>query len=232
MIDHLEVLALIPARANSKGLPGKNTRNLAGKPLIAWSIEAANRSQLVDMTVVSTDSIKTAKLAKSLGANVPFIRPAELALDDTPGIDPVLHATQMIPGYDILVVLQPTSPLRTTQDIDAAIQYLQESEADFCISVTRSKIHPNWLYSKNSDGFLSRYEDDSQETHRQSLTSLYAPNGAIYIARTEKLLEHESMLGPRTVAYEMSDVTSWDIDTLFDFRLCEWLLAGDIQKAA
>ncbi len=119
MINQQRLMALIPARGNSKGLPGKNTAPLSGKPLIAWSIAAALESAYVDSVVVSTDSQEIAGIAKSFDAEVPFLRPSILAMDDTPGIAPVLHACQMLPGYDLVVVLQPTSPLRTAKMLDA-----------------------------------------------------------------------------------------------------------------
>ena len=112
-------LALIPARGGSKGIPRKNIRLIAGKPLIAWTIEAALRSSLLDAVMVTTDDPEIAEVASRAGAQVPFLRPAALAQDDTPGIAPVLHALDMLPGYDAVLLLQPTSPLRNTADIDA-----------------------------------------------------------------------------------------------------------------
>lgn len=221
-----KVLALIPARANSKGLPGKNTKLLAGKPMIGWSIDAALGSAFIDRTVVTTDSVDTGRIALSLGADVPFIRPEALALDDTPGIEPVLHACRQLPGYDLIVVLQPTSPLRVSADIDAAIELLHRQDADFCISVTRPRHHPNWLYMEADDGFLQRYEKLEGCDHRQALKTLFAPNGAVYVGRTGPLLAQKSMSGPRTVAYEMNELNSWDIDTVFDFAVCELVLTG------
>ncbi len=225
MIGNQSVLAIIPARANSKGLPGKNVMELAGKPLIAWSIEAALQSAFVDRVVVSTDSQDMADIALSWGAEVPFLRPATLAMDDTPGIAPLLHACQMVPGYDYVVLLQPTSPLRSAEDVDNAMGLMAEKGADFCISVTPAKQHPNWMFTLSDEGRLRRYEEARMETDRQSLSAVYSPNGALYVARISSLIEQGSLNGPGTVAYVMSTRKSIDIDTALDLRICEMLMA-------
>ena len=228
MINNCRVLAVIPARANSKGLPGKNVMELAGKPLIAWSIEAAIQSGCVDKVVVSTDSQEIADIARACGADVPFLRPASLAMDDTPGVAPLLHACQMVPGYDHVVLLQPTSPLRNAADLDSAISMMVGQGADFCISVTRAKQHPNWLYRLSDQGYLQRYEEAAMATDRQSLSPVYAPNGALYVARIAALMAHGTLNGPDTIAYEMSAERSTDIDTALDLRICEMLMCdGD-----
>ncbi|ASJ74413.1 cytidylyltransferase domain-containing protein [Granulosicoccus antarcticus] len=226
MIGTRKVLAVIPARGNSKGLPGKNVIPLAGKPLIAWSIDAALDSDCVDRVVVSTDSQEIADIAKRWGADVPFLRPAALAMDDTPGMAPLLHACQMVPGYDLVVLLQPTSPLRTAADVDKAIEQMIRQKADFCIGVTRAKHHPNWLFCLSEEGHLERYEEALMQTDRQSLSPVFAPNGAIYIANIAAMEEHKSMNGPRTVAYEMSAERSADIDTAMDLKICEVLMSN------
>lgn len=225
MINKQRLMALIPARGNSKGLPGKNTAPLSGIPLIAWTIAAARESVYVDSAIVTTDSQEIADIAASYGADIPFLRPATLAMDDTPGIAPVLHACQTLPGYDLVVVLQPTSPMRTAAHLDAALNLMAEQDADFCVSVTQAKQHPNWMYRKSDDGFLQRYEQDEMKTDRQSLSPVYALNGAIYIARIPQMMEQKSFAGQKTIAFEMSPEHSADIDTAFDFRLCEMLLA-------
>ena len=134
-----EILGLIPARGGSKALPHKNIRQFAGKPLIAWTIETALACPMLDRTIVSTDDPEIADVSRHWGAEVPFLRPAELARDDTPGIEPVLHAVRWLgenEGYrpDYVMVLQPTSPLRTTEDIEAAIQLARDRQADGVVS--------------------------------------------------------------------------------------------------
>lgn len=231
MMGTRKVLAVIPARANSKGLPGKNVIPLAGKPLIAWSIDAALDADSVDRVVVSTDSQEIADIARFWGAGVPFLRPAALAMDDTPGIAPLLHACKMVPGYDLVVLLQPTSPLRTAADVDKAVSLMVEQEADFCISVTRAKQHPNWLFRLSEEGHLQRYEETRMQTDRQSLSPVYAPNGAIYVANIAALEKHRTLNGPGTVAYEMSAEQSTDIDTAMDLKICEVLMSNPVIAA-
>ncbi|QDV44209.1 N-acylneuraminate cytidylyltransferase [Stieleria neptunia] len=226
MMNGQNVLAVIPARQNSKGLPGKNTIGLAGKPLIAYTIEAARASCLVDEVVVSTDGEAIRDIAIGLGASVPFLRPAELATDDTPGVAAVLHACHALPGYDLTVVLQPTSPLRNEHDIDAAIRRLEERNADFCVSVTPAKHHPNWLFKEEGGGFLSRYEDKPISGTRQSLDKVFALNGAIYVARTDQLKRQQTLFGRKTTAYIMTPDRSYDIDTELDLRICEMVIRG------
>lgn len=229
MIRNLKVLAVIPARANSKGLPGKNVAALAGRPLIAWSIDAALASTRVDRTVVSTDSEQIARTARQYGADVPFLRPAALAMDSTPGIAPLLHACQMVPGHDLVVLLQPTSPLRLARDIDEAIEHMIDQGADFCLGVTRVKQHPNWLFRMDDQGLLSRYENARMKTDRQSLSPLYAPNGALYVARIPALMEQRTLTGSLTVAHEMSAERSADIDTALDLQICDYLMSKRMQ---
>ncbi|WP_182865748.1 cytidylyltransferase domain-containing protein [Rhodopirellula sp. JC639] len=226
MIKGKKVLAVIPARQNSKGLPGKNIIDLAGKPLIAYTIQAAKASCYVDEVVVSTDSQAIRDVALRLGASVPFLRPAELATDETPGVDAVLHACQLIHGYDLTVVLQPTSPLRTEQDIDLAIERLEDLHADFCVSVTPPKHHPNWLFKEEDGGFLSRYEDKPLSGTRQSLEQVFALNGAIYVARTDQMQQQQTLFGSKTTAYVMSPERSYDIDTEMDLKICEMIIRG------
>lgn len=144
-----KILAIIPARGGSKGVPRKNIRELAGKPLIAWTIEEAKKSKYIDRLILSTEDDEIIEVAKQYGCEVPFKRPIELAQDDTPGIDPVLHAIEQCPGYDYVVLLQPTSPLRTVDDIDGCIEQLLSSDGtNFCVSVTEPEKSPYWMYTR------------------------------------------------------------------------------------
>lgn len=119
-----KILAIIPARGGSKGVPRKNIRDLAGKPLIAWTIEEAKKSKYITRLILSSEDEEIIEAAKKYGCEVPFVRPIELAQDNTPGIEPVLHAIEKCPGYDYVLLLQPTSPLRTVEDIDGCIEFL------------------------------------------------------------------------------------------------------------
>lgn len=154
MINGKKILAIIPARGGSKGILKKNIKPLKGKPLIAWTIEEAKKSKLLDKIIVSTDDEEIMNVAKKWGAEVPFLRPSELARDDTPGIAPVLHALEYFSDYEYVVVLQPTSPLRLAEDIDEAIYLCEKNKSNFCVSVTESKIIPDWMFRINNRGML------------------------------------------------------------------------------
>lgn len=217
-------LALIPARGGSKGIPRKNIRSIAGKPLIAWTIEAALRSGLLDAVVVTTDDPEIAEVARRAGAQVPFLRPAALAQDDTPGIAPVLHALDMLPGYDAVLLLQPTSPLRSTVDIDACLGLAQTRHAVSVVSVTEPDTHPDWTYRLDADQRLTRLSGDAPATRRQDLPPVVTLNGALYYARTDWLRQGQQLVAPVTLAYLMPRARSVDIDTLLDWQLAELLL--------
>ncbi|MCR6523208.1 acylneuraminate cytidylyltransferase family protein [Lysinibacillus capsici] len=214
-------LAVIPARGGSKGVPGKNIRLLAGKPLIAWTIEAAKRSKYITTTIVSTDDEEISTVAIEYGAEVPFIRPAHLAEDDTPGVAPILHALEQCPDYDYVVVLQPTSPLRTTEDIDGTIEKMFKNDGDFCVSVAEAAQSPYWMYTLNKDDVMQPLIDSPLVVRRQELPKAYILNGAVYVAKVEELKKTESFITSETVAYEMPEERSFDIDVEKDFFVCE-----------
>lgn len=223
MINGKSVLAIIPARGGSKGVPRKNIRDLAGKPLIAWTIEAARKSVYIDRVILSSDDPEIIDVAKSWGCDVPFIRPAELARDETPGIDPVIHALEKLPGYDYAVLLQPTSPLRITEDIDASIARCEESGAPACVSVTEPAHHPHWMYTLNGTGVLRPLAEE-RGLRRQDLPPVYALNGATYVAQVPWLVKSRTFLGVETHAYVMPPCRSIDIDTEQDLIVAACLL--------
>lgn len=217
------ILAVIPARGGSKGVPRKNIRDLAGKPLIAWTIEAGKQSTFIDRLILTSEDPEIIEVAKQFGCEVPFVRPMALAADSTPGIDPILHALEQCKGYDYVVLLQPTSPLRTAADIDAAIELMLEKNADFCVSVTEPEASPYWMYNLDDEGKLKPLlEQEKFAVRRQDLPKAFALNGAVYIARTDKLKETKSFLTDKTVAYVMPRERSFDIDTEIDFQLCTY----------
>lgn len=227
MIANLSVLAIIPARGGSKGLPGKNLRPLAGLPLIAWSIAAARECPAIDDVIVSTDDPAIAEAARTAGARVPFLRPAELANDTARSIDVVHHALRALPALpDLVVLLQPTSPLRRADDITAALELYTESGADTCVSVTPSTKSPAWMYHLDPQGQMRPLLGEGPTaSRRQDLPPVYVLNGAIYVARPSWLLAHDGFIAPNGVATVMPAERSVDIDTLLDFRLAELLLA-------
>lgn len=219
-----KILAIIPARGGSKGVPRKNIRELAGKPLIVWTIEEAKKSKYIDRLILSSEDDEIIEVAKQYGCEVPFKRPIELAQDDTPGISPVLHAIKQIPSYDYVVLLQPTSPLRKVEDIDACIEKLFSTDADFCVSVTEPEKSPYWMYKIEHEKMVPLLPQDELVTRRQDLPKIYTLNGAVYVAKINSLVEKKSFITTNTVAYVMSQEQSFDIDTIVDFKVCESLI--------
>jgi CMP-N-acetylneuraminic acid synthetase len=220
----MRILALIPARGGSKGIPRKNIKMIAGKPLIAWTIEAALRSPHIDTVVVSTDDEEIAAIALQAGAQVPFMRPAELASDGATGMAPVMHALDMLPDFDAVLLLQPTSPLRSTADIDACLTLAAARAANAVVSVTEPDAHPYWTYRVDDALHMQPMVDAPAVTRRQDLPLAGALNGALYFARTAWLRENGSFMGADTLAYMMPRERSVDIDTPFDWKFAELLL--------
>ena len=219
MIGAERVLAVIPARGGSKGVPGKNIRVAHGKPLIAWTIAAARCSTYLDRIIVSTDSDDIAAIARQYGAEVPFMRPAHLAADDSPGIAPVIHALDQLPGYGWVVLLQPTSPLRTAVDIDACLMRCLEQKAPACVTMTTAP-PPELTFRIDQMGALAPVLGwDQVATRRQELTAAYVLNGAVYAARSQWLRSVGGFLNEETLAYIMPQERSLDIDTEFDLTL-------------
>jgi N-acylneuraminate cytidylyltransferase/CMP-N,N'-diacetyllegionaminic acid synthase len=217
-------LALIPARGGSKGIPRKNIKLIAGKPLIVWTIEAALRSSLISEVIVSTDDFEIADVARHAGANVPFMRPSELADDQTPGLAPVMHALNQLPTFNSVLVLQPTSPLRTTDDIDDLLNFAAQKKASSIVSVTEADIHPYWTYRINADQTMVPFVNASSVVRRQDLPGCFSLNGAMYFADVKWLRENGCLIGNETLAYVMPKAHSVDIDTPLDWKFAELLL--------
>ncbi len=222
------ILAVIPARGGSKGIPGKNIKKLGGKPLIAWTIECANNSKYIDRTIVSTDDKNIAEVAKKFGGDVPFMRPAELAQDNTPGILPFIHAVRMLiqEEYTYVVLLQVTSPFRTAADIDGAIEKCIDSKVNTCVSITEAEANPYWMYVLTSADKLQPLMNKREENfyQRQQLPTVYQLNGAVYVANCEYLLRQQKLVDGNTLGYVMSVEHSLDIDTIRDFFIAESMI--------
>jgi N-acylneuraminate cytidylyltransferase len=216
MIAGQRVLAVIPARGGSKGVPGKNIRNVAGKPLVAWTIEAARGAKTVDRVILSSDDRAIIEAAERFGCEAPFVRAAHLADDKTPTIEVVLDALERCPGYEWVVLLQPTSPLRTALDIDRALERCVALEAPACVSVCLAQESPYWMYTLQGDSRLAPLMTAPPATRRQELPSVYSLNGAVYVARSEWLAREKRFVTRETVAYEMPVERSLDIDTESD----------------
>lgn len=219
----MEVVGLIPAREGSKGIPRKNLAAVAGKPLLTWTIETARDSTTVTRTVVSTDWDEAATLAREVGAEV-LGRPPELAADDTPMLDVVRHAIAELGGCDVLVVLQPTSPLRRPEHVDEAVRLLLESGADSVLSVVEvpHQFRPGKLMAIE-DGRLLRLGWDPPDRHGG--TTLYARNGpAVLALRPERL--GDDLYGGDCRPYVMDAADSVDVDGPGDLRLVEFFLSA------
>ena len=230
-------LAVIPARGGSKGLPRKNILSLGGRPLIAWTIRAARAARSIDRVIVSTDDDEIADISRAAQAEVPFRRPAELATDTATSVDVVRHVLGHCDaaGYQpaTIVLLQPTSPLRTAGDIDAALALLDTTDASAVVSVAPAHPHPFLCKTIGPDGTLTDLvELTVPPTRRQDLPEAYALNGAIYAIRTKAFLEYATFLPPYTVPFIMPAERSVDIDSEFDFRLAEFLLNQTDADAA
>lgn len=227
----MKVLALIPARGGSKSIPRKNIMPLAGKPLIGWTIDAARASFGIDRLVVSTEDEEIATVARQFGADIPFMRPAELAADDTPSIAPVVHAIQQLPCYDWLLLLQPTSPLRSVADIEGILNFCRTSGESSAVSVCEVGKHPYWMYHRDGSHRLKAIIRGRPEiTRRQDLPPAYTLNGALYLARTDWLIEHKTFIGPDTLGYVMPPERSADLDTFQDWRWIEYLIEHHYVK--
>ncbi len=215
-------LAVITARGGSKGLPGKHLRLLGGKPLLAWTVEAALAARRVARVIVTSDDPAILDLAATLGAET-LLRPAELARDDTPSDPVVVHAVQAAGrGEAVVVLLQPTSPLRTAEDIDAALAHLEETGADAVVSVCAPRENPWKSFYVDAGGCLRGIAgDDAPFQPRQSLPVAVRPNGAIYGVRTACLLRRGRLFAERTVGWEMPRARSVDIDTAEDLAEAE-----------
>jgi CMP-N,N'-diacetyllegionaminic acid synthase len=224
MIDGQRVLAIIPARGGSKGLPRKNVLPLAGKPLIAWTIEAAQKSRYIDRVILSSDDEEIIGVARQSGCDVPFVRPAALAADASGTMDVLRHALAEVPGFDVVVLLQPTSPLRAAGDIDATVEDCVQGGRPASVTVTPSAKPPEWMYRRDGAGCLSPVLPDVSATRRQELPPAYVVNGAVYAARVDWLLEHGSFVGPETGSVVMPQERSVDIDTAFDLAVAELVL--------
>ena len=222
MIGDKQILGIILARGGSKGLPRKNVHDLAGKPLIAWTIEAGLKSEYLDRLILSSEDDEIIRVAEAHGCDVPFRRPDELAEDETSSMDALLHALQQVSGYDYVVLLQPTSPLRSAEDIDACIERIYDSGAPACVSVTNTPKPPHWMYTlKDGYRLTPVLHDEEGVTRRQDAPPIYVLSGAVYVADTEWLMEHKSFMHADTVAYVIPSGRSIDIDNKLDIRIAE-----------
>ena len=221
------MIAIIPARAGSKGLPGKNLKLLNGKPLIVYTIEAALKAKSISRVVVSTEDIQIANVAKLAGAEVPFLRPKNLALDESLAIDSYIFTVEKLKIKDSIiiediVILQPTSPLRLSDDIDEAIQMFISKKAKSVISFTKESHPIAWhKYIETDNRIISIFEEKLQNRQEERVT--FYPNGAIYVFNYN-FLKQQKFFSEKSYAFLMPRNRSIDIDYIEDFQYAEYLL--------
>lgn len=227
------MLAIIPARSGSKGVPKKNIKELAGAPLISYTIKAAKKSEFITRVIVSTDSEEIADVARKYGAEVPFLRPAELSTDDAKAIDVYLYTIERLnlendEQINEFLVLLPTSPLRNYMDIDQAIKIFKKKNADSVISVTETEYPPQWIKRISEKGVLEDYFQGMNNLNRQEYEKTYIPNGAIYIFKYNVLKKEYNYYTDKTYPYIMPNIRSIDIDTPLDFMIAEYLIKNNL----
>lgn len=223
-----KILGLIPARGGSKGVPRKNVLEVNGRPLIAWTIDEAKKSKYIDRLILSSEDAEIIETAKRFGCEAPFVRPAELSRDETPGIDPVLHAVGAVEGFDYLVLLQPTSPLRIAGDIDGCIERCIDGGFDSCVSVKEVGDHPYLMFKLLGGAALEKLHKEKAD-RRQDLPDFYVLNGAVYVIHIGALLDVKDFITPNTAGYVMPEDRSLDIDTPHDIELLKLYAANSIR---
>jgi len=230
MVKKHRILAIIPARGGSKRLPGKNIKKLHGIPMIAYAINAARHSKYVDKLIVSTDDKQIARISKKFGADIPFIRPWELATDTAKTVDVLFHAinyfeTEKSTSFDYIVLIQPTSPLIQTQDIDDAIKKIIKTKKQSCVSVCEISERPEWLYSIKNNSIVPFSSIHNINLRSQELPKLFRINGAIYVS-SKQLIKNRKILDEQSLEFIlMPRERSIDIDTIHDFKQAEFLLS-------
>lgn len=223
------MLAVIPARGGSKGVPGKNIRELAGKPLIVYTIEAALNSNIFKKVIVSTDSEEIADVARKNGAEVPFMRPSNISGDYISSDEVVKHAVEFCEEkseiFTEVCKLQPTSPLRNEMHIKNAYKLFTEKDADFVVSVCECEHSPLWMGKLEEDGCMDNFiTDEIKQSCRQKLPVYYRLNGAIYMAKIDAFKREQSFFGKNGYAYLMRQEDSIDIDSELDFKMAEYIM--------
>lgn len=226
-------IAIIPARSGSKGLPDKNIKEFHHKPLMAWTIEAALESCQFDEVMVSTDSLEYADIAKKYGASVPFLRSESMSSDTASTWDTVREVirnyTQVGREFDTFCLLQPTSPLRKTNDIIAGMELFNRKNADSVIAVCKLEHSINICNRLNQELSMENFFDSNMSGRRQDFAQYYRINGALYIQKVSELMQFKNLYGPNSYAYVMDKASSVDIDDEIDFIQAEALMAYSLE---
>jgi CMP-N-acetylneuraminic acid synthetase len=233
----VRVLAIVPARLGSKGIPKKNIRLLGGKPLLAYTAGAAAEATRLTRTILSTDDAEIAAVGRSCGLEVPFLRPSELARDETPTVDVLRHALEWVEAcgeaYEAVCLLEPTSPFRRPQTIDECLRLLEEGTADAVVTVrpVPDKFNPHWVYFRERGGTLRISTGEGEPiSRRQDLPAAYYRDGCVYATKRDVIMNQKSIYGRRLVGYVVQDERSVNIDTLDDWGIAERLLASSTPE--
>ncbi|GER94597.1 acylneuraminate cytidylyltransferase family protein [hot springs metagenome] len=234
MYKDKSILAIIPARGGSKGLPRKNIKLLLGKPLIAWTIEQALNSKYIDRLIVSTEDEEIAEISQKYGAEIPFLRPKELAQDDTPTIDVIDHVIMKLnQQYDITLLLEPTSPIRRKNDLDKAVEKFIDNYDIFDSLVTLGEIHlenPIIVKRIKNDFVRPFIENDVKITRRQDYPKAYFPYGVAYLAKTDFLLKNKTFYGDKTGYLIIERYQCYEIDDIYDFIAVESIMKYLLER--
>jgi CMP-N-acetylneuraminic acid synthetase len=235
----LKVLGVIPARGGSKGIPRKNIRALAGKPLLQYTAESALAAKRLTRVVLSTEDAEIAEVGRRCGLEVPFLRPAELAQDNTPTLPVLQHVVGALEAvgqrYDAVCLLQPTSPMRWSQDIDACIELLTDAEADSVVTLlpVPAQYNPHWVYFRGDDGFFRLSTGEANPIpRRQALPPAFRREGSVYVTRRDVLMRQNSLYGSKLAGYVLAASRSVDLDTPEDWERAEELLRSRVAASS
>lgn len=233
MYKDKKILAIIPARGGSKGIPNKNIMDICGKPLIAYTIEAGKKSKYIDEIIVSTDSDVIKTVAEQYGAKVPFLRPVRLSNDSAKSIDVVIHVIEFYKNknitFDYIILLQPTSPLRTFKHVDEAIEKLLKGNGTSLVSVCEADENPILMRSIKDEKLREVISFEGTNLRRQDLPTFYIFNGALYINSNDMLVHKKKFVDENTMPYIMDKESSADIDTMLDARLVEVVIKENMH---
>lgn len=231
MINNSKVLAIVPARSGSKGLPNKNIKEFCGKPLLAWPIQAARSSAYIDCVAVSTDSQKYADIASNYLAEVPYLRPEELAKDTATSFDVIDHCLKWYKEnknmiFKYVVLLEPTSPLTEAEDIDKAIEFLEKSSvAKSLVTVVKAEsFHPDFCVTLGSNALIKPHNGFANNVRRQDLKDIFFLDGSLYVSEVESLLKYKGFYHEETLGLQLEDYKSIEIDSLKDFICAEAIM--------
>lgn len=236
MIENKKIIAIIPARGGSKRVPRKNVKLLADKPLIAYAIEAALKSKYLDRVIVSTEDDEIATIAKEFGAEIPFVRPMEIATDAAKSLDVLQHAVRFLEEKEnfkpeLTVLIQPTSPLVLTEDIDKTIEKSLKTNSNSCTTFCEITERPEWMYIMENDRAKLFMEQKTQETRTQYLPKIFRLNGAVYVIKYDTLMIANKILDNSNLsAVIMPEERSIDIGKPFDFEVAEALLKYNNER--